>query len=135
MVNTSLALLLHVRYSLKDKSMLLTHFYLMHRNKTTWFVSPASINPIEDTVQRGPLGSFSPVTSTNVGISPQNFLTFNFNPFTTPSSSSKLLNFDHEHHAKKNFFRSNSYKIEVMIIFHIEMPELPNFGHTTTSTT
>ena len=27
--------------------------------------------------------SFSPVTSANVGISPQNFLTFSFNPFTT----------------------------------------------------
>ena len=25
--------------------------------------------------------SFSPVTSTNVGIRPQNFLTFSFNPF------------------------------------------------------
>ena len=27
--------------------------------------------------------SFSPVTSTNVGISLQNFLTFSFNPFAT----------------------------------------------------
>ena len=27
--------------------------------------------------------SFSPATSTNVGISPKNFLTFNFNPFAT----------------------------------------------------
>ena len=27
--------------------------------------------------------SFSPVTSTNVGTSPQNFLTFSFNPFAT----------------------------------------------------
>ena len=27
--------------------------------------------------------SFSPVTFTNVGISPQNFLTFSFNPFAT----------------------------------------------------
>ena len=26
---------------------------------------------------------FSPVTSTNVGISPQNFVTFSFNPFAT----------------------------------------------------
>ena len=26
---------------------------------------------------------FSPVTSTKVGISPQNFLAFSFNPFTT----------------------------------------------------
>ena len=27
--------------------------------------------------------SFSSVTSTNIGISPQNFLTFRFNPFAT----------------------------------------------------
>ena len=27
--------------------------------------------------------SFSPVTSTNAGIKPQNFLTFSFNPFAT----------------------------------------------------
>ena len=44
--------------------------------------------------------SFSSVTSTNVEITPQNFLTFSFNPFTTlvqnfkfvPSTSTKLLN-------------------------------------------
>ena len=33
--------------------------------------------------QKGPPTSFSPVTSTNVGFNPQNFLTFSFNPFTT----------------------------------------------------
>ena len=47
---------------------------------------------------------FSPVTSTNIGISAQNFLTF------------------------------NPYKIEVMITPLIEMLELPNFGHMSTST-
>ena len=31
--------------------------------------------------QKDPLTSFSSVTSTNVGISPENFLTFSFNPF------------------------------------------------------
>ena len=31
--------------------------------------------------QKAPPTSFSPVTSTNVGISPKNFLTFSFNPF------------------------------------------------------
>ena len=42
------------------------------------------INPIQDGGgQRSPPTSFSPVTSTNVGISPQNFLTFSFNPFAT----------------------------------------------------
>ena len=30
-----------------------------------------------------PPTSFSPVTSINVGISPQNFLTFSLNPFST----------------------------------------------------
>ena len=33
--------------------------------------------------QKGPLTSFSHLTSTNVGISPQNFLTFSFNAFST----------------------------------------------------
>ena len=31
--------------------------------------------------QKGPSTSFSPVTSTNVGISPKNFLIFSFYPF------------------------------------------------------
>ena len=31
-----------------------------------------------------PPTSFFPITSANVGISPQNFLNFTFNPFTTP---------------------------------------------------
>ena len=33
--------------------------------------------------QKAPPTSFSPITSTNVGISPQNFLTFSFNPSAT----------------------------------------------------
>ena len=32
---------------------------------------------------KSPPTSFSPVTSPNVGISPQNLLTFSFNPFAT----------------------------------------------------
>ena len=41
-----------------------------------------TFNPIQDGVQKAPsLTSFSPVTSTNVGISPKNFLTFSFNLF------------------------------------------------------
>ena len=31
--------------------------------------------------KKGPPNSFSPATSTNVGISPKNFLTFSFSPF------------------------------------------------------
>ena len=33
--------------------------------------------------QKGPTSKFPPVTSTNVGISPQNLLTFIFNSFAT----------------------------------------------------
>ena len=44
-------------------------------------------NPIQDGggggAKRSPPTSFSPVTSTKVGISHQNFLTLGFNPFTT----------------------------------------------------
>ena len=48
-----------------------------------------SINPIQDRegVEVGkkalPPYHFSPVTSASVGVSPQNVLTFNFNPFAT----------------------------------------------------
>ena len=75
------------------------------------------VNPIQD---RGgqppppplPRTSFFPVTSTNVGISPQNFLTFSFNPFATlvqnfkfvPSASLKLLNLNQDHPSKKAIF-------------------------------
>ena len=61
-------------------------------------------NPIQD----GGTKSFpplTPVTSINVEISPQNFLTFSFNPFATmvqsfktiPSASTKLLNLNPGH--------------------------------------
>ena len=41
-----------------------------------------AFNPIQDGGgKKAPPTSFSPVTSTNVGISPKNFLTFSFNPF------------------------------------------------------
>ena len=42
-----------------------------------------AFNPIQDggEAKRLPSTSFFPVTSTNVGIGPQNFLTFSFNPF------------------------------------------------------
>ena len=45
------------------------------------------VNPIQDGEGRGVKKAtrtrFSPVTSTNVPISPQNFLTLRFNPFAT----------------------------------------------------
>ena len=42
-----------------------------------------NINPIQDGGQKDPPTSFPPVTSTNVGISQQNFVAFSFNPFAT----------------------------------------------------
>ena len=62
--------------------------------------------------QKSPHTSFSPVTSTNVRFGPQNFLTFNFNPFATlvqnfkfvPSASPKLLNLNQDHPSKKAIF-------------------------------
>ena len=89
-----------------------------------------------------PPTSFSTVTSANVGISPQNFLTFTFHPFATlvynfkviPNASPKLLNLNQDHASKKQFFRSNPYKIDVMITSLIEMLQLPIFGHMPTST-
>ena len=62
--------------------------------------------------QKGPPTSFFPVTSTNVGIGPYNFLTFSFNPFATlvqnfkfvPSASPKLLNLNQDHPSQKAIF-------------------------------
>ena len=67
-------------------------------------------------VQRGPPTSFFPVTSTNVRVSPQNFLTFSFIPFATlvknfkalPSASPKLLNLNQDNPSKKVLFRVKS---------------------------
>ena len=82
--------------------------------------------------------SFSPVTSTNVGINPPNCLTFSFNPLATlvqnfnfiPSVSPKLLILNQDHPSKKKQFNwSNTYKLEVMINSPIEMLELPNFDY------
>ena len=64
----------------------------------------------------------------DLGITPKNFLTFSFKLFFT------LIELDLRAHLKKLFFWSNSYKIEAMITYHIEMLELPNFGRMTTST-
>ena len=83
-----------------------------------------------------------PLTSTNVGISPHNFLVFSFNPFATlvqnfkatPNANPKLLNLNQDDPSKKWVFWSNPYKIDVMVTSLIEMLQLPNFGHMTTST-
>ena len=68
--------------------------------------------------ENGPL-SISPVISTNVGISPQNCLTFIFDAFATlvqnftavPGASPKLLNLNQDHPSQKQFFWSHPYKI------------------------
>ena len=79
---------------------------------------PRDFNPIQDDREGGggckkaPSTSFSPVSSTNVGISPKNFLTFSFNPFArlvnnfkfVPSASSKLSNLNQDHPSKKTVF-------------------------------
>ena len=59
---------------------------LINKNKSCYFTIlkvEIYINPIQDGggEPKMPPTSFSPVTSANVGISPQNFLTFSFNPF------------------------------------------------------
>ena len=41
------------------------------------------LNPIQDEGGDRLSNSFSPVTSTNVGLSPKNFLSFSFSPFAT----------------------------------------------------
>ena len=49
-----------------------------------FFYKMLHVKPIQNGGrQKGPSTSFSPVTSTNIGISPQNYLTFSFNPFIT----------------------------------------------------
>ena len=69
------------------------------------------LNPTQDGGKDLP-ASFSPVTSTNVGIRPQNILTFIFNPFDklvqnfkfVASASPKLLNLNQDHPSKKEVF-------------------------------
>ena len=85
---------------------------------------------------------FFHITSTNVRISPQNFLAISFNPFAhwckifkfVLSASPKLLNLNQDNPSKRRFFLSNPHKIEVVITSLIEMLQLPNFGHMNTST-
>ena len=68
--------------------------------------------------------SFSPVTSTNVGIRRQNFLTCSFNPFD------RLVYWQIIEQESRppltRFFWSNLDKLEVMITSLIQMLELPN---------
>ena len=62
--------------------------------------------------KKSPPTIFFPVTSTNIGFGPQNFLTFSLKPFATlvengryvPSASPKLLNLNQDHPLKKANF-------------------------------
>ena len=62
--------------------------------------------------KRPPSTSFSPVASTNVKISPKNFLTFSLNTFSIlvnnfkakPNRTPKLLNLNQEYPSKKKGF-------------------------------
>ena len=72
------------------------------------------LNPIQDGGGGGGGGGKKapPVTSTNLGFGPQNFLTFSFDPFATlvqnfkfvPGASPKLLNLNLDHLSKKSDF-------------------------------
>ena len=100
-------------------------------------------NPFQDVgwLTRSP-ASFPPATSTSVKISLKNFQNFSFNSFSTlvetfkpiPSASSKLLNLNQGHSSKKNVvFLIKPYKNEITITSLIEMIELSEFAHMTTS--
>ena len=102
------------------------HVAISRVNKSSCFISFKSapsyimkfeaekpINPIQvGGGKKMPPISFLPVTSTNVGIIPKNFLTFSFNLFSTlvqnfkaiSNASSKLLNLNQEHFSKKKGF-------------------------------
>ena len=47
------------------------------------YSSDIDVNPVKGGWPKRSPTSFIPVTSTNLGISLQNFLTFSFNPFVT----------------------------------------------------
>ena len=102
-------------------------------NKSTFV-----LNPIQDEGrgQKAPAtsSSFSPVTSTNVGISLQNYLAFTFNIFATLVPVPNYWTWTKTTPQKRRFFWSNPYNIEVVITSLIEMLQLPNFGHMNTST-
>ena len=84
-----------------------------------------------------PVFLLSPVTSANVGIRPQNFLLVSYWCKISGSDLLPVPNYwtwTKTAPQKKWFFWSDLYKIEVMITSLIEMLELTNFGHMTTST-
>ena len=96
--------------------------------------------------QKSPLSvlHISPLNSTNVGISLQIYLIFNVNPFSTHwckisrpylLAVPEYLIWTNATPQIKWFFWPNPFEIDVMITSLIELLELTNFGHMTTSTT
>ena len=85
--------------------------------------------------------SFSPITSTNVGITSKTLwlLVLNLLPHWCKIASLYLVpvrnywTWTKITPQKKQFFWSKQYKIEVMITSLIEMLQLPNFAHINTS--
>ena len=91
MKSTSLILVKLYKILKENKDLFLTILAYSLSNMTSKFsysLKCANISPVFNPIQDGgggqkappPIG-FSPVTSTNVKISPQNFLNFSFNPF------------------------------------------------------
>ena len=70
------------------------------------------VNLFLNSIQEVGTTSISPVTSTNIGISPKNFLTFTYNTFVTlaqnlkaiSNTSPKVLNFNQDNPSKKVSF-------------------------------
>ena len=91
---------------------LLFPFLYWHQLSQIYTYQHLCFKPIQDRggAKRPPPISFSPVTSTNVGFGPQNFMTFSFNLFATPVQnfkfipSPKLLNFNQDHASQKAIF-------------------------------
>ena len=85
---------------------------------------------------------FFPTTSTNVGISPQNFLTFSCNPLATlvwnfkaiPSDSPNFIELEPRLSCQKSGFSGQTCKTEVMISSLKKVLALLNFGHTASFT-
>ena len=73
----------HLRHVSSKQVLLVTYTFKLATN----------INPIQDAGgQKIPLTRFPPVTSTNVGITLKNFMTFSFNPFATLVQNLKFAN-------------------------------------------
>ena len=57
--------------------------FKLGKNWSSWSKAILTLFRMGGGGKKAPPTSFSPVTSTNVGFGPQNFLTFSFNPFAT----------------------------------------------------